>query len=168
MAEIVDSLRLVKQKKRLRRILNLQRDITYLDKQLQGPSGMRITDMPKSQKPTNKEQQIIQRIMEKEKQLTALKKDFSTEDVILRKVIKKFDDLAETSATEDTILQLQDILIYHYLQDWSMKEIYKIFAGSGKFKEDSDEDSNMRNLYKKHAKAIDMFEKCQLGECVGV
>lgn len=168
MAEIVDSLRLVKQKKRLRRIMALQRDITFLDKQLQGPSGMKITDMPKSQKPTSREQQIIQRKIEKEKQLVSLKKDFGAEDVVLRKIIHKFDELSEPSATEDTILMLQDILIYHYLQDWSMKEIYKVFEGSGKFKEDSDEDSNMRNLYKKHAKAIDMFERCQLGECVGV
>lgn len=166
--EIIKSNRLVKQKHRLRRILNLQNDIASLDKQLNGPSGMRITDMPKSQQPKIKMEQIVQRKLEKEKELITLKKVFSSEDVILRTVIKKFDELPASTTTEDSNLIYQDLLIYHYLQDWSMKEIYEIFEISGKFKEDSDEDSNMRNLYKKHAKAIDMFEKCQLGECVGV
>ena len=166
--EIIKSNRLVKQKHRLRRILNLQNDIASLDKQLNGPSGMRITDMPKSQRPKSRMEQIVQRKLEKEKELITLKKVFSSEDVILRTIIKKFDELPASTTTEDSNLIYQDLLIYHYLQDWSIKEIYEIFKISGKFKEDRDEDSNMRNLYKKHAKAIDMFEKCQIGECVGV
>lgn len=166
--EIIKSNRLVKQKHRLRRILNLQNDIASLDKQLSGPLGMRITDMPKSQRPKSRMEQIVQRKLEKEKELITLKKVFSCEDVILRTVIKKFDELPASTTTEDSNLIYQDLLIYHYLQDWSMKEIYEIFEISGKFKADSDEDSNMRNLYKKHAKAINMFEKCQIGECVGV
>ncbi len=163
---IVDSNRLVKQKYRLRRIINIRKDIEYLEQQLSGPSGLKITGMPKSQKRFSKAELLIENKERKCSQLDKLEKIFKSEDVILRSVIQKFDEIADPINSEDTILTYQDILIYHYLQDWSMKEIYKMFEGSGKFKEDSDEDSNMRNLYKKHSKAIDLFHKCQLRECV--
>lgn len=163
---IVDSNRLVKQKYRLRKIINIRKDIDFIEQQLSGPSGLNITGMPKSQKRFSKTELLIENKERKSSQLHKLEKLFKSEDIILRSIIQKFDDIDDPINSEDTILTCQDILIYHYLQDWSMKEIYKIFEGSGKFKEDSDEDSNMRNLYKKHSKAIDLFYKCQIKECV--
>ena len=97
---IVDSNRLVKQKYRLRRIINIRKDIEYLEQQLSGPSGLKITGMPKSQKRFSKAELLIENKERKCSQLDKLEKIFKSEDVILRSVIQKFDEIADPINSE--------------------------------------------------------------------
>ena len=155
--EIVDIERLHKQQSRVRDIRNLQSEIEVISSKLSSPGSVKLTDMPKSQKPFDKKDMWISRKIEKENQLEKLIKDAITEGAVLEDVIKRISNLPEpTQGASNSFYQ--DLLRYHYLNDLSMKEILEFIT----IEEDADNyDSQLRLLYARRHEALKKFIKCQ-------
>lgn len=159
-AELVDKQRLYYQMYRVREIRKLQEEINNIDQMLRSPSGVKLTDMPRSQKPFDKLANLISRKMEKEKKLNELVKIAQHEQIILETVIKKISALPENPKGPMNSV-LQDILRYRYIDDYSWTEILELLCFS-QYEADCDkEESDLRKLYKWHGLALVKFLKCQ-------
>jgi hypothetical protein len=155
--EIVEVERLFKQQSRIRTIRNLQTEIDIIVGKLSSPSGVHLTDMPKNQNPFDKTGMLISRKIEKEKKLEAITKEAQSEGAILEGIINRIADLPEPvqGACNSTY---QDLLRYHYLNDFSMKEILD-FVGVDD--ESDNYESQLRLLYLRRYEALKKFIKCQ-------
>ena len=87
--EIVDKQRLYYQMYRVREIRKLQEEIDNISQMLGSPSGVKLSDMPRSQNPFDKIGNLISRKMEKEKKLNELMKVAQYEKIILENIINK-------------------------------------------------------------------------------
>ena len=155
--EIVNVDRLYKQQSRVRTIRNLQADIDVISSKLSSPGSVKLTDMPRNQTPFDKLTMLISRKIEKENRLNKLTEEALSEGAILEEVINSISNLPESpqGASNSTY---QDLLRYHFLNDFSLKEILELM--------DIDEladnyDSKMRLMYARRYEALKKFEKCQ-------
>ena len=157
--EIVELERLYKQQSRVREIRNLQSEIEVISNKLSSPGSVRLTDMPRSQTPFDKVGMLVSRKIEKEKRLEKLTNDAKSEGAILEGVINSISTLPEpTQGVSNSFYQ--DLLRYHYLNDFEMKEILD-FVGVD---EDADNyESQLRLLYLRRHEALKKFIKCQKG-----
>ena len=157
--EFVEKKRLYKQMYRVREIRQLQEEIDNIAQMLQSPSGIKLTDMPRSQNPFDKVGSLISRKIEKEKKLNKLVKVAQEEKKVLESVIDRISVLSE-NPKGPMISVLQDILRYRYIDDYPWKEIITLlFPGDGSFLDMTE--SNLRKLHKWNGQALAKFLKCQ-------
>lgn len=158
--EFVDKKRLYKQMYRVREIRKLQEEINNIAHMLQSPSGVKLSDMPRSQNPFDKVGNLISRKLEKEKKMNELVKVAQREKVILEEVIDKISILPENPKGPMNSV-LQDILRYRYIDDYPWKEISILL-----FPDEDDSfidmtESNLRKLHKWNGQALAKFLICQ-------
>lgn len=157
--EFVEKKRLYKQMYRVREIRQLQEEIDNIAQMLQSPSGIKLTDMPRSQNPFDKVGSLISRKIEKEKKLNKLVKVAQEEKKVLESVIDRISTLSENPKGPMNSV-LQDILRYRYIDDYPWKEIITLlFPGDGSFLDMTE--SNLRKLHKWNGQALAKFLKCQ-------
>lgn len=155
--EMVDVERLYKQQSRVRTIRNLQSEIDVISSKLSSPGSVKLTDMPRNQNPFDKLGMLISRKIEKEKKLEKLTKEALSEGAILEGVINSISNLPESTQGACNSVY-QDILRYHFLNDFSIKEVLD-FIG---IEEDSDNyESKLRLMYLRKHEALKKFIKCQ-------
>ena len=159
-AELVDKQRLYNQMYRVREIRKLQEEISNIDTILRSPSGVKLSDMPRSQKPFDKIGNLLSRKMEKENKLNELVKIAQFEEVILETIIKKISSLPESPKGPLNSV-LQDILRYRYIDDYSWTEILRLMNVIADDPYGDKEESELRKLYKWHGIALQKFLKCQ-------
>lgn len=159
-AELVDKQRLYNQMYRVREIRKLQEEISNIDQMLRSPSGVKLTDMPRSQKPFDKMANLISRKIEKEKKLNELVKVAQIEEIVLENVIRKISSLPESPKGPMNSV-LQDILRYRYIDDYSWTEILELLCFVFDDPWGEKEESELRKLYKWHGLALVKFLKCQ-------
>ena len=156
-AELVDKQRLYNQMYRVREIRKLQEEIAYIDQLLRNPSGVKLTDMPRSQNPFDKMGNLISRKLEKENKLDKLVQVAQNEKLVLENIINRISKLPENPKGPMNSV-LQDILKYRYIDDYSWTEILDLLY----FEDDeTDTESNLRKLYKWNGQALLKFVKCQ-------
>lgn len=160
-AELVDKQRLYSQMYRVREIRNLQEEISNIDQMLRSPTGVKLTDMPRSQKPFDKMGNLISRKIEKEKKLDELIKIAQVEEIILENIIKKISALPESPKGPMNSV-LQNILRYRYIDDYSWTEILELLGFAFNDPYGEKEESELRKLYKWHGVALVKFLKCQI------
>ena len=157
-AELVDKQRLYNQMYRVREIRKLQEEIAYIDQLLRNPSGVKLTDMPRSQNPFDKMGNLISRKLEKENKLDKLVQVAQNEKLVLENIINRISKLPENPKGPMNSV-LQDILKYRYIDDYSWTEILDLLY----FEDDeTDTESNLRKLYKWNGQALLKFVKCQI------
>lgn len=159
-AEFVEKQRLYNQRYRVREIRNLQEEINNLNLMLRSPSGVKISDMPRSQKPFDKMANLLSRKMEKENKLNELVKIAQNEEIILENVISRIAKLPENPKGPMNSV-LQDILRYRYIDDYSWTEILELMCFVFDDPYGEKEESELRKLYKWHGQALVKFAKCQ-------
>ena len=159
-AELVDKQRLYNQMFRVREIRKLQEEISNIDHLLRSPTGVKLTDMPRSQKPFDKMTNLISRKIEKEKKLNDLIELAKIEEIILENIIKKISSLPESPKGPMNSV-LQDILRYRYIDDYSWAEILRVLNVVIDDPYGDKEESELRKLYKWHGLALVKFLKCQ-------
>ena len=155
--EIVDVERLYKQQSRVRTIRNLQSDIDVISSKLSSPGGVKLTDMPKNQNRFDKVGMLISRKIQKEEKLNKLINEATSEGAILEDVINSISTLPEPAQGVSNSFY-QDLLRYHYLNDFEMKEVLEII---GVDELDDNYDSRLRLLYARKHEALKKFIKCQ-------
>lgn len=159
-AELVDKQRLYNQMYRVREIRKLQEEISNIDSMLRSPTGVKLTDMPRSQKPFDKMANLISRKIEKEKKLNDLVHVAQIEEIVLENIIRKISCLPESPKGPMNSV-LQDILRYRYIDDYSWTEILELLCFSQTDSYEDKEESELRKLYKWHGLALVKFLKCQ-------
>ena len=157
--EIIDKQRLYDQMYRVREIRKLQEEIDNIALALGSPSGVKLSDMPRSQKPFDKVGTLVSRKIEKEKKLDELMKVAQYEKVILEYIINKISILPENPKGPMNSV-LQDILRYRYIDDYPWKEIINLLCPDNDAFIDMTE-SNLRKLHKWNGQALLKFIKCQ-------
>lgn len=155
--EIVNVERLYKQQSRIRAIRNLQSEIDVIASKLSSPSGVHLTDMPKSQNPFDKTGMLISRKIEKEKTLNKLKNEATSEKAILEEVINRISNLPEPVQGASNSFY-QDLLRYHFLDNFGMAEVLEII---GVDELADNYESKLRLLYSRRHEALKKFIKCQ-------
>ena len=152
---IIDKKRLLKQKYRLREIKRLEDRISIIDISLSGPGGMKITDMPRNQKPFNKLDFLVQEKIEKEKKLEKLYPIFKSESIKIVAAINDIEKLEQPQRGTRILSDFQTILRLYYLEDKSWEEILEVLNL------DSSNDSNLRSIHNWHGKALKLLHKAQ-------
>lgn len=155
--ELVEKKRLYNQMYRVREIRKLQEEIDNIALMLSSPAGVKLSDMPKSQKPFDKVGNLIARKIEKEKKLNKLVFQAEEEKNILEDVIEKMTTLPENPKGPLNSV-LQDILRYRYIDDYSWKDIVNLVFTEDEF---IDVESNLRKVHKWNGLALVKFVKCQ-------
>lgn len=157
--ELVRVERLYRQKFRVREIRKLQVEINVIADELSSPKGVIFSDMPRSQNPFDKTGMLIERKIEKEKKLRKLIKAAETEATAIERAIRRMADLPE-SAKGPLNSEYQELLRYHFMCDFGMKEIVKLMQFTNDEIVDSEE-TKTRLLYRWKNEAQKRFEKCQ-------
>jgi len=150
-AVLIDKKRLQNQKYRLREIKRLEDRISIIDITLSGPPGMKISDMPRNQMPKDKLAELVQEKMEKEKKLDRLYPVFNSESAEIVRVINLIGSLDQPERGERLLSDFQTILRLYYLEDKSWEEILEVLGL------DSSSDSNLRQIYRWHGKALHLL-----------
>ena len=156
---IIDKQRLYEQMYRVREIRKLQEEIDNISLALGSPGGVKLSDMPRSQKPFDKVTTLVSRKIEKEKKLDELMKIAKYEKMILEFIIDKISILPENPKGPMNSV-LQDILRYRYIDDYPWKEIINLLCPDNDAFIDMTE-SNLRKLHKWNGQALVKFIKCQ-------
>ena len=156
--EFIETQRLYDQMYRVLRIRQLQEDIDILDSILKSPSGMKLSDMPRSQNPFDKLTSLMSRKLEKEKKLNKEKQSEQSEKAILEGVIESISLLPENPKGPMNSV-LQDILRYRYLDAYPWEWILKLMFQDDDFIDNTE--NNLRKLHKWNGQALVKFKKCQ-------
>lgn len=159
-AEFVETQRLYDQMHRVQRIRKLQEDIAIIENILYNPTGMKLSDMPRSQNPSDdKKTKLMDRKLQKEKKLNMEKKLEQAEKAVLESVIEKMSLLPENPKGPMNSV-LQDVLIYRYIDGYLWEEMIKLmFPDEDSFIDKTE--SNLRKLHKWNGQALVKFMKCQ-------
>lgn len=161
--ELVDKQRLYNQMYRVREIRQLQEEIDNIALTLGSPSGVKLSDMPRSQNPFDKVGSLIARKIEKEKKMNKLIKMAQEEKIVLESVIENISSLPENPKGPMNSV-LQDILRYRYIDDYPWKEIISLLFPDNEDTFVDMTESNMRKLHKWNGQALVKFMKCQRGK----
>ena len=155
----VDTERLFEQKTRIKRIKSLQAQIATIEADLKKPHSVKLSDMPKTQNPFDKMTYLLSKKMDLENELNRHIKIFRTENLVLREIINRMSNISSSQAGQP-ISVFQDVLIYRFLEDYSMQETnQRLHSNNDDFEEK--EESYLRNLYEWQRKALRLFIKCQ-------
>ncbi len=158
--ELIETQRLYDQMYRVQRIRKLQEDIALLENILYNPSGMRLSDMPRSQNPSDdKKIKLMDRKTIKEKKLQQEKEIEEAEKIELEKIIEMMSFLPENPKGPMNSV-LQDVLTYRYIDGYLWEEMVKLMFPEDDFFTDKT-DSNLRKLHKWNGQALIKFIKCQ-------
>ena len=158
--ELVEKQRLYNQMYRVREIRQLQEEIDNIALALGSPSGVKLSDMPRSQNPFDKVGSLISRKIEKEKKMNKLIKKAQEEKIVLESVIENISSLPENPKGPMNSV-LQDILRYRYIDDYPWKEIINLLFPDNEDAFIDMTESNMRKLHKWNGQALVKFIKCQ-------
>lgn len=158
--EFIETQRLYDQMHRVQRIRQLQEDIAIIENILYNPTGMKLSDMPRSQNPSDeKKTKLMDRKLQKEKKLNIEKKLEQAEKAVLESVIEKMSLLPENPKGPMNSV-LQDVLIYRYIDGYLWEEMIKLmFPDEDSFIDKTE--SNLRKLHKWNGQALVKFMKCQ-------
>lgn len=158
--EFVETQRLYDQMHRVQRIRKLQQDIAIIENVLYNPSGMKWSDMPRSQNPNDdKKTKLMDDKAYKEKKLDIEKRMEQVEKPVLEKIIEDISLLPENPKGPMNLV-LQDVLRYRYLNGYEWEEIMKLmFPDNDAFIDMAE--SNLRKLHIWNGKALMKFIKCQ-------
>lgn len=158
--EFVETQRLYDQMYRVQRIRKLQEDISLLENILYNPKGMRLSDMPRSQNPSDdKTTKLMDRKLKKEEKLKVELKQEQEEKTILESVIDNISLLPENPKGPINSV-LQDVLRYRYIDGYLWEEMIKLMFPEDDAFVDRTE-SNLRKLHKWNGQALVKFIKCQ-------
>lgn len=157
-ANIVHKLeeRLIKHKIRLRTIVYYENRISQIEKELSGPAGMKYSDMPKSQKPTDKVSLLIQEKIDKEKLVNNEMKILNKEGLALRHIVGKMY-FVPSQKRGPLFEKYIDLIRYYYFEDKNWEDMMNIFADDFKKRDESD----LRKIHKWHHKALVQLAKSQ-------
>ena len=158
--ELVEKQRLYNQMYRVREIRQLQEEIDNIALVLGSPSGVKLSDMPRSQNPFDKVGNLISRKIEKEKKMNKLIKKAQEEKIVLESIIENISSLPENPKGPMNSV-LQDILRYRYIDDYPWKEIINLLFPDNEDAFIDMTESNMRKLHKWNGQALVKFIKCQ-------
>ena len=158
--EFVETQRLYDQMYRVQRIRKLQEDIALLENILYSPSGMKLSDMPRSQNPSDdKTVKLMDRKHKKEEKLKEESKLEQEEKCTLESVIEQMATLPENPKGPMNSV-LQDVLRYRYIDGYLWEEMIKLmFSDDDSFIDRTE--SNLRKLHKWNGQALVKFVKCQ-------
>lgn len=158
--EFIETQRLYDQMHRVQRIRQLQEDIAIIENILYNPTGMKLSDMPRSQNPSDdKKTKLMDRKLQKEKKLNMEKEIEQAEKAVLESVIEKMSLLPENPKGPMNSV-LQDVLIYRYIDGYLWEEMIKLmFPDEDSFIDKTE--SNLRKLHKWNGQALVKFMKCQ-------
>ena len=154
MTKVIGKERLLKQKYRLRTILQLQNRIEQINSELSGPGGMKYSDMPRSQTPFDKVGILVQEKMLKEKELNKILPKFKEEGLAINEALIKLSEMPQP-ARGPLLSQYCDLLRYYYLEDKSWDIIMMSFGF------EKDDDSKLRLVHKWHGKALNLLKLSQ-------
>ena len=154
MTKVIGKERLLKQKYRLRTILQLQNRIEQINSELSGPGGMKYSDMPRSQTPFDKVGILVQEKMLKEKELNKILPKFKEEGLAINEALIKLSEMPQP-ARGPLLSQYCDLLRYYYLEDKSWDDIMLSFGF------EKDDDSKLRLVHKWHGKALNLLKLSQ-------
>ena len=158
--EFIETQRLYDQMHRVQRIRQLQEDITLIENVLYNPKGMRLSDMPRSQNPSDdKTIKLMDRKRKKEENLKIEQKQEQEEKIILESVIDDISLLPENPKGPINSV-LQDVLRYRYIDGYLWEEMIKLMFSEDDAFVDRTE-SNLRKLHKWNGQALVKFIKCQ-------
>lgn len=154
MTKVIGKERLLKQKYRLRTILQLQNRIEQINSELSGPGGMKYSDMPRSQTPFDKVGILVQEKMLKEKELNKILPKFKEEGLAINEALLKLSEMPQP-VRGPLLSQYCDLLRYYYLEDKSWDDIMLSFGF------EKDDDSKLRLVHKWHGKALNLLKLSQ-------
>ena len=157
--ELVDKKRLYKHKFRVREYRKLQEQIDNITQLLEKPSGMKLSDMPRSQNPFDKTGNLISIKMDKENKQKSLKQLIERDQSQIESIIEKMSTLPENPKGPMNS-ELQDIIKFFFLYDYSWKEIITLLSPEDDGFIDMTE-SNLRKLHKWNGQALAKFIRCQ-------
>lgn len=158
--ELIETQRLYDQMYRVQRIRKLQEDIALLENILYNPSGMRLSDMPRSQNPSDdKTIKLMDRKIKKEEKLKEELVAEQEEKPKLERIIDNISILPENPKGPMNSV-LQDVLRYRYIDGYLWEEMVKMMFPEDDFFEDKT-DSNIRKLHYWNGQALIKFIKCQ-------
>lgn len=160
--ELVEKKRLYDQMYRVREIRALQEEIDNIALALGSPSGVKLSDMPRSRNPFDKVGSLISRKLEKEKRMNKLIKKAQEEKNVLEDVIESISTLPENPKGPMNSV-LQDILRYRYIDDYPWNEIINLLFPNNNDAIIDTTESNLRKLHKWNGQALVKFMKCQRG-----
>ena len=160
--EFIETQRLYDQMYRVQRIRKLQEDIALIENILYNPSGMKLSDMPRSQNPSDdKTIKLMDRKRNKEAKLKAEIQQEQEEKPKLESIIEDMSLLPE-NPKGPMISVLQDVLRYRYIDGYLWEEMIKLmFPDDDSFVDRTE--SNLRKLHKWNGQALVKFIKCQQG-----
>ena len=159
-SNLVDKKKLEKHRARREELCELAIEISNLDDILKSVPGSKISDMPRSQNPTDRIGNLLSDKLEKEKRHSKLSAIICEEEAIIESIFDKMLELPERPKGP-TNRQLRDVLRYFYIYCFGPEMIIKIFHLRD-IDFDDTKDNKVRNLYRWQEKALSKFIKCQI------